>query len=218
MDQGTLKVSGQRKLTWQPDSIDSHHSYGSRRSTISRPVLSVQGEVLSSEGEAGDVSFSVSNLFRKYAVVARAAALTTSVQDQIKAMSLKRKSIRALYPNDHNENELFMELIYDIQHELSVDRLCFKILHNIAVLTNCDRCSLFLTRNDGEENVLVCKLFDLMSGSKYEDVCKPENDTYIIPFGKGVLGHVAESKEFVKIDNAYDVSLINLSNVLYPRF
>lgn len=208
------KLSRKLTLTWQPDSVDSHGSFNSRRSTITKPVLPVQGEVLASEGEASELSCSVTNLFKKYAIVA--AAMNNSARDNIKSTSLKRRNMRALYPNDHSESELFMELIYDIQHELNVDRLCFKILYNIAVLTNCDRCSLFLTRNDGEENVLVCKLFDLKSGSKYEDVCKAEDDTYIIPFGKGVLGHVAESKQFVKIDNAYEVKRI--SSCIFLKF
>lgn len=193
-------------LKRQPESICNSldlcgSSSGGRRSTITKPILSLHGEVLSTDGEPGDVSAAVSSLFHKY-------ASTESHQresiDEIQAISLKRKNMRG--EQTQTEHDLFMELIYDIQHELDVERLCFKILHNVAVLTNCDRSSLFLTCSDGgKEKLLVCKLFDLTSNSQYEEVCQAEDDTFIIPFGKGVLGHVAESKQFVKIDNAYQV-------------
>lgn len=190
--------------------MDNHSSsMTARRSPVSRLLLPVQGEVLASDGEPSDVSSSVASLFRKYALISKFTNSTSSVRE-IQAMSLKRRNMRESQARQE-DSELFMELIYDIQHELNVEQLCFKILHNIAVITDCDRSSLFLTRNDDDESVLVCKLFDLTSGSQYEDVCKSEEETFIIPFGKGVLGHVAESKQFVKIDNAYEVSTVELT-------
>lgn len=186
----------------RPQRIESETGRGrklsSRRSTITTPVLSVQGEVLAAAGEPGEITPSVATLFQNYATGGYTCQRTV---EDIQALSVKRKTTKANRP-DH---ELFMELIYDIQHELDVERLCFRILHNIAVLTNCDRSSLFLTRSDGSDQFLICKLFDLTSGSRYEDVCQSEDNTFIIPFGQGVLGHVAESKQFVKINNAYQV-------------
>jgi len=172
------------------------------------PLLSLLGEAHIATGETSEMTADVKKLFRRYA---SASSISSSgfVKD-IKEKTVKRKLTRA----EKTDHELFMELIYDIQHELDVERLCFKILHNIAVLTNCDRSSLFLTRKDRDKKkCLVCKLFDLTSNSQYEDVCQSEENTFIIPFGKGILGYVAESKEFVKIDNAYEVSVAHLFHI-----
>ena len=172
-----------------------------RQSSVSRRLvtdtkLPVQGEVWEAIGDLGEARSAVSALFNKYA-----SQDWDNVED-IPSQTARRKESLA----EWTEHELFMELIYDIQHELDIERLCFKILHNVTVLTGCDRSSLFLARKEGDTRLLVCKLFDLKSDSKYEDVCQPEERTFVIPFGTGVLGHVAESKKCVKIDNAYEVS------------
>ena len=39
-----------------------------------------------------------------------------------------------------DEKELFMELIRDIADELDLNTLCHKILMNVSILTNGDRC------------------------------------------------------------------------------
>lgn len=178
--------------------MQCQESTGRRR--ISRAMLPVQGEVLEAVDDLDEIGSSVTHLFHEYA---SQGSLSEDVDGNIRANRLKRQQS---VEKDQSEYELFMELIYDIQHELNVERLCFKILHNISVLTNCDRCSLFLTRKEGDKSFLVCKLFDLTSNSLYEDVSQSEENTFVIPFGKGVLGHVAQSKEFVKINNAYEVS------------
>jgi dual 3',5'-cyclic-AMP and -GMP phosphodiesterase 11 len=43
-----------------------------------------------------------------------------------------------------NERELIFELVKDICNDLDVRSLCHKILKNVSILTNADRCSLFL--------------------------------------------------------------------------
>lgn len=51
-----------------------------------------------------------------------------------------REEIEAI----NNENELIFELVKDICNDLDVRSLCHKILKNVSILTNADRCSLFI--------------------------------------------------------------------------
>ena len=44
-----------------------------------------------------------------------------------------------------------MELVRDIAQDLDLVSLCFKILLNVGILTNGDRCSLFLIFGSGDQ-------------------------------------------------------------------
>ncbi|XP_050437389.1 cGMP-specific 3',5'-cyclic phosphodiesterase isoform X1 [Adelges cooleyi] len=99
-----------------------------------------------------------------------------------------------------DEGELFMELIRDVSNELDIDVLCHKILVNVGLLTRADRGSLFLVR--GKQ--LVAKLFDVTVDTELTDaVHKAKTEEIQIPFGVGVAGTVAETKQVVNIKNAY---------------
>ena len=105
-----------------------------------------------------------------------------------------------------NENELFFELIRDIANELNVDIVCHKILTNVSILTNSDRGSLFLARGPKDGRYLVSKLFDVTGESTLEQSLHTEGQQIIVPFGKGICGHVALTREYINIPDAYDVS------------
>jgi hypothetical protein len=107
-----------------------------------------------------------------------------------------------------DENELFFELIRDIANELNVDVVCHKILTNVSILTNSDRGSLFLARGPKDARYLVSKLFDVTAGSTLEQSLHKEDQQIIIPFGKGIAGHVASTREYINIPDAYEVKLI----------
>jgi hypothetical protein len=106
-----------------------------------------------------------------------------------------------------NENELFFELIRDIANELNVDIVCHKILTNVSILTNSDRGSLFLARGPKDARYLISKLFDVTVGSTLEQSLHKEDQQIIIPFGKGIAGHVALTKEYINIPDAYEVNI-----------
>ncbi|XP_077992987.1 cGMP-specific 3',5'-cyclic phosphodiesterase-like isoform X3 [Glandiceps talaboti] len=103
-----------------------------------------------------------------------------------------------------NEKELFMELIRDIANELDISTLSHKILMNVSFLTNGDRCSLFLVKGGKENRFLVSKLFDVNENSTLEESIHSQEDEIRIPIGKGIVGHVALTKETVNIKNAYE--------------
>lgn len=45
-----------------------------------------------------------------------------------------------------DQNDRLIELILDISNELNINILCHKILRNVGLLTQADRCSIFLAR------------------------------------------------------------------------
>ena len=101
---------------------------------------------------------------------------------------------------DMDERDRMMELIRDVANELDVDILCKKIMQNVSILTNSDRESLFLARGTADNRYLECKLLD---------VTKTTTMDIKVPFGKGIAGHVAATKNTINIKNAYEDSRFN---------
>ncbi|KAJ9600033.1 hypothetical protein L9F63_009675, partial [Diploptera punctata] len=115
------------------------------------------------------------------------------------ASSLRRKQLDQM-----DESELFMELIRDVANELDIDVLCHKILVNVGLLTHADRGSLFLARGPRDSRYLVAKLFDVTVDTELEDaVQKARAEEIRIPFGVGIAGVVAQSKQVINIKDAY---------------
>ena len=104
-----------------------------------------------------------------------------------------------------DEKELMYELVIDICNDLDVTSLCYKILQNLSILLNADRCSLFLVQGRGtNEKSLVSKLFDISCDSTYEATCERQEEIRV-PWGRGIIGYVAEKGETVNIPDAYQV-------------
>ncbi|KAK7792520.1 hypothetical protein R5R35_009928 [Gryllus longicercus] len=114
----------------------------------------------------------------------------------------RRRQLQQLLQMD--EGELFMELIRDVANELDIDVLCHKILVNVGLLTRADRCSLFLARGPRDARYLVAKLFDVTVETELEDAVRRARAEEIrIPFGVGIAGSVAQTKQSVNIRDAY---------------
>ena len=113
-----------------------------------------------------------------------------------------RSELKAL-----DERELMYELVMDICHDLDVTSLCHKILQNVAVMLNADRCSIFLVH--GEENsenrCLVSKLFDVNMHSTLQD-CMERGEEIRVAWDTGIIGYVANVGHKVNIADAYEVS------------
>ncbi|XP_047112368.1 cGMP-specific 3',5'-cyclic phosphodiesterase, partial [Schistocerca piceifrons] len=115
------------------------------------------------------------------------------------AMGPRRQQLGLL-----DESELFMELIRDVANELDIDVLCHKILVNVGLLTHADRGSLFLARGPRDARYLVAKLFDVTVDTELEDAVRRASAEEIrIPFGVGIAGVVAQSKQVINIKDAY---------------
>ncbi|KAK0040467.1 dual 3 5-cyclic-AMP and -GMP phosphodiesterase 11 [Biomphalaria pfeifferi] len=106
-----------------------------------------------------------------------------------------------------DEKQLMHELMIDIFNELDVTSLCFKILQNMCILLNADRCSMFLVKQIWDKKYLVSTLFDVRYDSEFESV-STKMEKIQIPFGKGICGYVAENAVIVNIANAYEVGLL----------
>ncbi|CAG2169231.1 unnamed protein product [Oppiella nova] len=100
-----------------------------------------------------------------------------------------------------------MKLISDITNELDINTLCHKILVNVSILTNSDRGSLFLAKGSRDNRYLEAKLFDVTSDSLLKDALSAAQlHTHLpLPFGSGIAGHVALTKENVNITDAYQM-------------
>nr|KAG5706111.1 hypothetical protein BaRGS_025733 [Batillaria attramentaria] len=128
--------------------------------------------------------------------------------DRTRKVSVKkdRKALKRM-----TEEELFMELIRDIASELDVNLLCHKILQNVSILTNSDRGSLFLVRGSRDNRHLVSKLFDVTETSTVEDAVHTERNEIKVPFGKGIVGLVAQTGKHINIKNAYEPGKIGIT-------
>uniref|UniRef100_K1QIC6 Phosphodiesterase n=1 Tax=Magallana gigas TaxID=29159 RepID=K1QIC6_MAGGI len=137
----------------------------------------------------------------------RGNSITTSIfkkyvegnLERIKKTSKDRNQLLSM-----SEDEVFMELIRDIATELDVNVLCHKILKNVSILTRSDRGSLFLVRGSKGNRYLVSKLFDVTEVSTISESLHTEETEIKVPFGKGIAGFVAESKDTVNIKDAYE--------------
>ncbi len=105
-----------------------------------------------------------------------------------------------------SDKELLLELIRDVSCELDVDVLCHKILVNVCILTKGDRGSLFLAKGPKDKRVLVSRLFDVTSDSNLTESLVTEEKQIRVPFGTGIAGTVAQTKETINLKDAYAVS------------
>ncbi|KAM3916134.1 dual 3',5'-cyclic-AMP and -GMP phosphodiesterase 11A [Leptodactylus fuscus] len=108
------------------------------------------------------------------------------------------------YLKEHNEREFFLELVKDISNELNLTSLCYKILIFVCIMVDADRCSLFLVEGSANKKSLVSKFFDVHAGTTLLPSCSTDNSNEVqVPWGKGIIGYVAEHGETVNIPDAY---------------
>ncbi|XP_060681328.1 dual 3',5'-cyclic-AMP and -GMP phosphodiesterase 11A [Hemiscyllium ocellatum] len=106
---------------------------------------------------------------------------------------------------DSSEREFFLELVKDISNELDLTSLSYKILINVCIMVGADRCSLFLVEGPPHKKKLVSKFFDVHSGTTVVPSCSMENSNEVqVPWGKGIIGYVAEHGETVNMPDAYE--------------
>ncbi|XP_028971726.1 dual 3',5'-cyclic-AMP and -GMP phosphodiesterase 11A isoform X1 [Esox lucius] len=104
-----------------------------------------------------------------------------------------------------NEREFFLELVKDVSNDLDMTNLSYKILINVCILVDADRCSLFLVEGPSHKKTLVSKFFDVHSGTTVRPSSSTLNSNEVqVPWGKGIIGYVAEHGETVNIPNAYE--------------
>ncbi|XP_048116944.1 dual 3',5'-cyclic-AMP and -GMP phosphodiesterase 11A [Alosa alosa] len=106
---------------------------------------------------------------------------------------------------ESNEREFFLELVKDISNDLDMTNLSYKILINVCIMVDADRCSLFLVEGPTHKRTLVSKFFDVHSGTTVRPSSSTlDSNELQVPWGKGIIGYVAEHGETVNIPNAYE--------------
>lgn len=115
--------------------------------------------------------------------------------DQGKKLNLKRS----------NEADFFYEIIKDIANNLNLRTLSYNILVNIGILTNADRCSLFLVEGPKGRRSLVSELFDVHPIC-LQSTSETSGMEIRVPWGKGIVGYAADTGKTVNIEDAYAVS------------
>nr|XP_020633679.1 dual 3',5'-cyclic-AMP and -GMP phosphodiesterase 11A-like [Pogona vitticeps] len=106
----------------------------------------------------------------------------------------------------HNERQFFLELVKEISNELDLRALSYKILIFVCLMVDADRGSLFLVEGGGGggKKSLVSKVFDVHAGTPWLPCSSTANANEVqVPWGKGIIGYVAQHGEIVNIPDAY---------------
>ncbi|KAK9301706.1 hypothetical protein QLX08_006106 [Tetragonisca angustula] len=163
-----------------------------------------QEESLLSRSKRNSVT---SDLFQSWLASSSPAKRSKSPSRSYSSLMGRREELNRL-----DESDLFMELIRDVANELDINVLCHKILVNVGLLTHADRGSLFLAKGPLEDRYLVAKLFDVTQDTELEEaVQRAKNEEIKIPFGVGIAGYVAQTKEIINIKDAYKDPRFNSS-------
>lgn len=102
----------------------------------------------------------------------------------------------------NNEREFFQEIVKDISNDLDLRSLSQKIVANISVLVDGDAGSVFVVEGRGTAKPsLVSKLFDVHSGTHILPTSVGDG-SITVPWGKGIIGHVAETGDTVSLTDA----------------
>lgn len=153
---------------------------------------------------------------RRRALLRKASSLPPTTAHILSALLESRVSLPQYPPTaldykrylkEHNERQFFLELVKDISNDLDLTSLSYKILIFVCLMVDADRGSLFLVEGAAAgKKSLVSKFFDVHAGTPLLPCGSTENSNEVqVPWGKGIIGYVAEHGETVNIPDAYQV-------------
>lgn len=153
---------------------------------------------------------------RRRALLRKASSLPPTTAHILSALLESRVSLPQYPPpaldykrylKEHNERQFFLELVKDISNDLDITSLSYKILIFVCLMVDADRGSLFLVEGAAAgKKSLVSKFFDVHAGTPLLPCGSTENSSEVqVPWGKGIIGYVAEHGETVNIPDAYQV-------------
>jgi len=138
----------------------------------------------------------------------RSTLTSDSIHEHFRVPSSPNQTTnKSLIMQTPNEVKLMMELVKFICNDLDVKSICHKILKNISILTQADRCSLFLVKETGNEKYFVSILFDVSSDSEYTD--SRQQTCIKVRWDTGIVGHVANERKCVNIRDCYSDERFN---------
>ncbi|KAK2150638.1 hypothetical protein LSH36_397g01035 [Paralvinella palmiformis] len=113
-----------------------------------------------------------------------------------------------------NERDFFLEIVKDISHDLDLTSLTSRILVNVSILVDAEWSSLFFVEGQKGKQSLVSKVFDLCTGTSCLPTMRGDNIVRI-PWGQGIIGHVAETGQSVNITDANQL-IRHLTRAIIP--
>ncbi|XP_032394872.1 rod cGMP-specific 3',5'-cyclic phosphodiesterase subunit beta isoform X2 [Etheostoma spectabile] len=105
------------------------------------------------------------------------------------------------------ESQIMYDLIKDMQENINVEKVVFKILKRISALIHADRCSLFIYRQRNGIGELATRLFNVNTEAELEDCVVPPDSEIVYPLDMGIVGHVALTKKTVNVKDVTEVLL-----------
>lgn len=114
-------------------------------------------------------------------------------------------------PLKFEESQIMYELIKDMQENINMERVVFKIMKRISALIHADRCSLFMYRQRNGIGELATRLFNVNTEAEFDECVVPPDSEIVYPLDLGIIGHVALTKKPV---NVKDVSEVRHSLVM----
>lgn len=106
------------------------------------------------------------------------------------------------------EGAIFFDLIKDMQENVNMEKVIFKILRRLSALIHADRCSLFMYRQRNGIAELATRLFNVNASSKLEECVVPPDSEIVFPLDIGIVGHVAQSKKTINVKDVKEVRCI----------
>ncbi|KAF3702126.1 Rod cGMP-specific 3',5'-cyclic phosphodiesterase subunit beta [Channa argus] len=111
------------------------------------------------------------------------------------------------------ESKIMYDLIKDMQENINMEKVVFKILKRVSALIHADRCSLFMYRQRNGIGELATRLFNVNTESVFEDCVVPPDSEIVYPLDMGIVGHVAQTKKPVNVkdvrENQYFSSFVD---------
>ena len=98
------------------------------------------------------------------------------------------------------------DLIKDMQENINMEKVVFKIMKRISALIHADRCSLFMYRQRNGIGELATRLFNINTEAEFEDCVVPPDSEIVYPLDLGIVGNVALTKKPVNVKDVKEVS------------
>lgn len=103
------------------------------------------------------------------------------------------------------ESQIMYDLIKDMQENVNMEKVVFKILNRISALIHADRCSLFMYRQRNGIGELATRLFNVSKDSQLDDCVVPPDSEIVYPLDLGIVGHVALTKKHINVKDVREV-------------
>ncbi|KAI7796149.1 hypothetical protein IRJ41_017933, partial [Triplophysa rosa] len=97
------------------------------------------------------------------------------------------------------EGAIFYDLITDMQENVNMEKVMFKILKRTSALIHADRCSLFMYRQRNGIAELATRLFNVNENSELDDCVVAPDSEIVFPLDIGIVGHVAQTKKTINV-------------------